>query len=68
MLRKLYVRKVLVSRRRDQADLKILFSTEAMTEVLHIEDTEVGKKPAGEANNNDPWDVERTLAVATTGK
>lgn len=31
-----------------------------MTDVLQfIEDTEVGKKLAGESNNNDWWDVER---------
>lgn len=60
MLRKLRVRKVSVSGRRDRADLKILFNDEAMTDVLQFsEDTEVGKKLAGEANDNDWWDVER---------
>ncbi|KAI7722986.1 hypothetical protein KC353_g40 [Hortaea werneckii] len=33
---------------------------QAIKEVLQfIDDTEVGKKPAGDANKNDSWDVER---------
>ena len=60
MLRKLRARKVSISGRRDQADLKTLFADEAIKEVLQfIDDTEVGKKPAGDANKNDSWDVER---------
>ncbi|KAM0724108.1 hypothetical protein Q7P37_000288 [Cladosporium fusiforme] len=60
MLRKLRARNVVISGRRHQADLKTLFADGAIKEVLQfIDDTEVGKKPAGDANKNDSWDIER---------
>ena len=60
MLQKLRERKVAISGRRQQADLRTLFSAEAITEVLQfIDNTEVGKKPTGDANKNDSWDIER---------
>jgi hypothetical protein len=60
MLQKLRVRKVSVGGGRDPAGLKILPSDEAMTDVPQfIQDTDVGKKPAGDANNSDSWDIER---------
>lgn len=37
-----------------------MFADEAIIEALEfIENTEVGKKPAGNANKNDSWDIER---------
>ena len=60
MLRMLRARKVVISGRRDQTDLKTLFADEAIIEALQfIENTEVGKRPAGYANKNDSWDIER---------
>lgn len=60
MLRKLRVRNVEISGRRDQADLKTLFAGDAIMEVLQfLDNTEVGKKLAGDANKNDWWDIER---------
>jgi len=60
MLRKLRAKKVAISGRREQADLRTLFADEAITEVLQfIGNTEVGKKLTGDANKNDSWDIER---------
>jgi hypothetical protein len=60
MLRKLRAKKMLISARRDQADLKTLFGAEATAEVLRfIDDTEVGKRQIKEGNSDDSWDIER---------
>lgn len=60
MLRKLRARKLSISRRRNLADLKTMFANKTIIEVLQfIENTEVGKKPVGDANKNDSWDIER---------
>lgn len=60
MLQKLRERKVAISGRRQQADLRTLFADKAITEVLQfIDNTEVGKKLTGDANKNDSWDIER---------
>lgn len=60
MLQKLRARKVAISGRREQADLRTLFADGAITEALQfIDNTEVGKKLTGDANENDSWDIER---------
>lgn len=60
MLRKLRVKEVSISGRRDRADLKALFGDGATAEVLQLNDnTEVGKKLAVEAKKDDSWDIER---------
>lgn len=60
MLRVLISNKIVISARRDHADLKILFQDNAIEEALRfIESTEVGKKLTGEADNHDSWDIDR---------
>lgn len=60
MLQKLRERKVAISGRRQQADLRTLFADKAIKEVLQfVDNTEVGKKLTGDANKNDSWDIER---------
>jgi hypothetical protein len=59
MLRELRAKKVLISARRDQADLKTLFGAEATAEVLwFIDNTEVGRRLIKEENSDDSWDIE----------
>jgi hypothetical protein len=60
MLRELRAKKVLISARRDQADLKTLFGAEAISEVLRfIDNTEVGRRLIKEGDSDDSWDIER---------
>lgn len=60
MLRDLISNKIVISARRCHADLKILFRDNAIEQVLRfIESTEVGKKLAGDADNQDSWDTDR---------
>ena len=60
MLRELRAKKVLISARRDQADLKTLFGAGAIAEVLRfIDNTEVGRRLIKEGNSDDSWDIER---------
>lgn len=51
---------IVISARRDRADLESLFSDEATKEVLRfIGNTEVGKPMTKEENRYDYWDIER---------
>ena len=53
-VQKLRARKVVISGRRDETDLKTLCADEAIIEALEfVENAEVGKKPAEYANKND---------------
>jgi hypothetical protein len=52
---------------KQQRLLQTLFGDKAVTDVRRfIDNTEVGKKPAAETNNNDSWDIER-LVRSTDG-
>jgi hypothetical protein len=54
MLRELRAKKVLISARRDQVDLKTMFGTKATTEVLRfIDNIEVGRRLIKEGNGDD---------------
>ncbi|KAI7704569.1 hypothetical protein KC353_g13409 [Hortaea werneckii] len=60
MLRVLISNKIVISARRDHADLKILFQDNAIEQALRfIESTEVGKKLTEDADNHDSWDIDR---------
>jgi hypothetical protein len=60
MLRELRAKKILISGRRDRADLDTLFGNGAIAEVLRfIDNTEVGKRLTKQGNNGDTWDIER---------
>jgi len=60
MLQKLRSDKLMISPRRDWADLEVLFREEATTAVLgFIESTEVGKRLENGMNKDDLWDIDR---------
>jgi hypothetical protein len=51
---------IIISARRDQADLESLFRDVATRAVLRfIENTEVGRPMAKEEDRDDYWDIER---------
>ena len=51
---------IVISARRDQADLQNLFRDETTKEVLRfIENTEVGRPMTKEENRDDYWDIGR---------
>ena len=51
---------IVISARRDQADLQSLFRDVATRAVLQfIESTEVGRPMTKEENRDDHWDIER---------
>jgi len=60
MLQELRSDKLMISPRRDWADMKVLFREEATTAVLgFIESTEVGKRLQNGMNKDDLWDIDR---------
>lgn len=69
MLKKLKSKTVSISERRDRADLQTLFGAEAVVDVLQfLEDTDVGKKPPGEGDQHDSWDIERLDRTVEEGE
>lgn len=60
MPRKLRARKVIISGRPDQADLRRPCTDVDVAEVLlFIDDTEVGINLAGDATKDDSWEIKR---------
>lgn len=60
LLRGMRAEEIVISARRDQADLESLFRDKATRAVLRfIGDTEVGRPKTTEENKNDYWDIER---------
>ena len=60
MLQEMRVEEIIISARRDQADLESLFRDVATRAVLwFIGNTEVGRPIAKEENRDDYWDIER---------
>ena len=60
MLRGIRAEDIVISVRRDQADLESLFREVATRAVLQfIEATEVGRSMTKEENRDDHWDIER---------
>lgn len=60
LLRGMRAEEIVISARRDRADLESLFSDEATKEVLRfIGNTEVGRPMTKEENRDDYWDIER---------
>ena len=59
---------IVISARRDQADLESLFRDVATRAVLRfIENTEVGRPMTKEENKDDYWDVERLDQISDEG-
>jgi hypothetical protein len=60
MVKKLEAKDITVSETPDRRKLKILFSDNAIVDMLEfVEKTEVGKRPGAENDRVDSWDVER---------
>ena len=60
LLREMRAEEIVISARRDQADLESLFRDVATKEVLRfIENTEVGRPMTKEENRDDYWDIGR---------
>jgi hypothetical protein len=60
MVEKLKAKDITVSETPDRRNLKILFTDNAIVDMLEfVEKTEVGKRPGAENDKVDLWDVER---------
>lgn len=69
MMRRMRAEEVIISARRDRADLESLFRDEATKEVLRfIGNTEVGRPMTREENRDDYWGIERLDQILDEGK
>jgi hypothetical protein len=60
MAKKLKAKDITVNETPDRRNLKILFTDNAIVDMLEfVEKTEVGKRPGAENDKVDLWDVER---------
>jgi ABC-type thiamine transport system ATPase subunit len=69
MVQKLKAKDMTVSETPDRRKLKILFTDNAIVDMLEfVEKTEVGKRPGAENDKVDLWDVERLDKRAGEGE